>query len=39
MQAIFSIAAANKNRAILPVSIKIHGSFFKFDSIKEILET
>jgi hypothetical protein len=37
-QAILSIYATNKNRAIFPVGIKIHMTFFKFDSIKEILE-
>jgi hypothetical protein len=33
-QAIRSISATNKNRAIFPVGIKIH----EFDSIKKILE-
>jgi hypothetical protein len=33
-QAILSIASTNKNRASFPVGIP----FFKFDSIKEILE-
>jgi hypothetical protein len=33
-----SNSATNKNRAIFPVGIKIHRPFFKFDSIKEILE-
>jgi hypothetical protein len=37
-QAIFAISSTNKNRAIFPVGIKIHRPFFKFDSIKEILE-
>jgi hypothetical protein len=36
--AILSIYATNKNRAIFPVGLKIHRPFFKFDSIKEILE-
>jgi hypothetical protein len=34
VQAILSISSTNKNRAIFPVGIP----FFKFDSIKEILE-
>jgi hypothetical protein len=33
-QAIFSISSTNKNQAIFPVGIP----FFKFNSIKEILE-
>jgi hypothetical protein len=33
-QEILSISSTNKNRAIFPVGIP----FFKFDSIKEILE-
>jgi hypothetical protein len=37
-QAILAISATNKNRSIFPVGIKIHRPFFKFDSIKEILE-
>jgi hypothetical protein len=38
LQAIFSISATNKNRVTFPVGIKIHRPFFKFDSIKDILE-
>jgi hypothetical protein len=37
-QATRSISAINKNRVISPVGIEIHRPFFKFDSIKEILE-
>jgi hypothetical protein len=37
-QAILSISSTNKNRVIFPVGIKIHRPFFKFDSIKEVLE-
>jgi hypothetical protein len=35
-QAILAISATNKNRAVFPVDIK--RPFFKFNSIKEILE-
>jgi hypothetical protein len=38
VQAMLSISATNKNRAIFQVGITIHRPFFKFDSIKEILE-
>jgi hypothetical protein len=37
-QVIISLAAANKKQVLFPVGIKIHRTFFKFDSIKEILE-
>jgi hypothetical protein len=37
-QAIFSISSTNKNREFFSVGLKIHRPFFKFDSIKEILE-
>jgi hypothetical protein len=37
-QAMLAISATNKNRTIFAVGIKIHWPFFKFDSIKEILE-
>jgi hypothetical protein len=37
-QALFSISSSNKNRENFPVGIIIHRPFFKFDSIKEILE-
>jgi hypothetical protein len=38
LHAILSISATNKQLSNFPVAIKTHSPFFKFDSVKGVLE-